>query len=186
MLEAPVEFFDHAGRIGAEQEMFLVDAAGRPASKAMEILEDLPDPRFVTELARYNLEANLTPLDFDGDCLSRLESEMDECMALAEMAARKHGAHVYLGGILPTLRQEDLTLANMAPNPRYFALNDAVRALRGGDFHFRIKGLDELELVHDNVMVESANTSFQIHFQVSPETFAPYHFSQSAFSNLIR
>jgi hypothetical protein len=115
MLEAPVEFFDHAGRIGAEQEMFLVDGAGRPSSKAMEILADLTDPRFVTELARYNLEANLTPLDFDGDCLSRLEAEMDECMALAEMAARKHGSHVFLAGILPTLRQEDLTLANMTP-----------------------------------------------------------------------
>ena len=180
MLDAPVEFFDHAGRIGAEQEMFLVDDAGRPAPKAMEILQDLTDPRFVTELARYNLEANLTPREFDGDCLSRLEGEMDECMAMAELAARKHGAHTFLCGILPTLRQEDLTLSNMAPNPRYFALNDAVRALRGGDFHFRIKGLDELELVHDNVMVESANTSFQIHFQVSPETFAPmYNLAQA-------
>lgn len=180
MLASPAPVFDHAGRIGAEQEMFLVDGAGRPAPKAAEILAEIGDPRFVTELARFNLEANLTPRDFDGDCLSRLEEELDECLAKAEGIASKHGAHVFLAGILPTLRQEDLSLENMSPNPRYFALNDAVKALRGGEFHFRIKGLDELELIHDNVMVESANTSFQIHFQVSPEAFAPmYNLAQA-------
>ena len=163
--------FEVAGRIGAEQEMFLIDPGGRPASKAAEVLADLDDPRFVTELARFNLEANLTPRNFDGKCLSAMEAEMEEVMTLAEEATARHGCEVLLAGILPTLNQDDLGLHNMSPNPRYRALNDAVKALRGGDFHFRIKGLDELELHHDNVMVEAANTSFQIHFQVDPGSF---------------
>ena len=33
-------------RIGAEQEMFLVDESGRPASISVEILEKLNDPHF--------------------------------------------------------------------------------------------------------------------------------------------
>jgi CBS domain-containing protein len=79
---------------------------------------------------------------------------------------------VLLVGILPTLRKSDLGLDNMTPNPRYFALNRAMSKLRGGDFHVLIKGLDELETTHDNVMLESCNTSFQIHFQVAPKEFA--------------
>src|SRR4029077_6207470 len=34
-----------------------------------------------------------------------------------------------------------------------------------------IKGLDELQLTHDNMMMESCNTSFQVHFQVDPSEF---------------
>ena len=59
----------------------------------------------------------------------------------------------------------------MTPNPRYYALNKAITALRAGVFDTRIKGVDELSMQHDNVML-GANTSFQIHFQVGPEEFA--------------
>ncbi|MEM9692273.1 MAG: hypothetical protein AAGA56_07000, partial [Myxococcota bacterium] len=63
-------------RIGAEQEMFLVDSSRQPASRAVEILRELEgEERVTTELARYNLEANLTPLVFGGDCLRVLERE---------------------------------------------------------------------------------------------------------------
>ena len=61
---------------------------------------------------------------------------------------------------------------SMTPVPRYRALNDGLRKLRGNEFHIVISGLDKLNLKHENVMLESANTSFQIHYQVSPEEFA--------------
>ena len=60
-------------RIGAEQEMFLVDASFDPAPVAMEVLADLDDPRVTTELGRFNLEFNLDPLPLGGDCLARME-----------------------------------------------------------------------------------------------------------------
>jgi CBS domain-containing protein len=44
--------------------------------------------------------------------------------------------------------------------------------MRGGRFESLIKGLDELRVVHDNVMMEACNTSFQVHFQVGAEEFA--------------
>ena len=37
---------------------------------------------------------------------------------------------------------------------------------------FTINGIDQLSVQHDNVMLEACNTSFQVHFQVSPENFA--------------
>jgi CBS domain-containing protein len=60
----------------------------------------------------------------------------------------------------------------MTPNPRYHLLNRVLRHMRGGEFHTYIKGVDELNLRHDNVMLEACNTSFQVHFQVAPDEFA--------------
>ncbi|MEM6991629.1 MAG: glutamate-cysteine ligase family protein [Myxococcota bacterium] len=159
-------------RIGAEQEMFLVDESMSPAPLAPEVLAKLDDPRLTTELARFNLEANLSPRVYGGDCLRAMEDELIEVMGVARGAARAAGARVLLTGILPTLRMDHLGLDNMTPNPRYHALNRAMARLKGGAFHVLIKGLDELETTHDNVMLESCNTSFQIHFQVGPDEFA--------------
>ena len=90
----------------------------------------------------------------------------------ARTAAESVGAMLVLTGILPTLRQRDLGLDNMMPNPRYLALNHAMTQLRGGVFQFAIKGIDELNTTHPNVMLEACNTSFQIHFQVGAHEFA--------------
>ena len=167
-------------RIGAEQEMFLVDENFRPAAVAMQVLEHAGDPRLTTEIAKFNLEANLTPQSLGGDCFSRMESELKEVLARASASAKNFGADVLMAGILPTLRQSDLTLENLTPAPRYHQLNDSVIRLRGGPFSIHIKGLDEINLMHDNVMMESCNTSFQIHFQVNPKEFAPlYNLAQA-------
>src|SRR3954454_10714541 len=58
-------------RIGAEQEMFLVDSSMHPAGRAVEVIEEARDGRLTTEIGRFNLEANLTPRLFSGDSLSR-------------------------------------------------------------------------------------------------------------------
>jgi hypothetical protein len=55
-------------RIGAEQEMFLIDGNFRPAPISMEVLSLANDPRLTTEIAGFNLEANLTPLHLSGSC----------------------------------------------------------------------------------------------------------------------
>lgn len=159
-------------RIGAEQELFLVDRRWRPAPLAIEMMERLADEHFTTELARFNLEFNTDPATFGGDCLREMERQMNSLLDKARAAAHELGAEVVMAGILPSLEKSDLTLANMTPKPRYFALNDAMRRLRGSDYSFYIKGIDEILISHDSVMVEACNTSFQAHFQVGPAEFA--------------
>ncbi|MEL7371068.1 MAG: hypothetical protein AAFN74_19260, partial [Myxococcota bacterium] len=167
-------------RIGAEQEMFLVSSGMRPAPVAMEVLEAAKDLRLTTELARFNLEANLSPRRFEGDCLRELHGEIDDVLAVARRQAKALNADVLLAGILPTLRLDDLGLDNMTPNPRYLALNNAMFKERGGDFQVSIRGLDELRISHDNVMLESCNTSFQLHLQVDPDEFSTmYNIAQA-------
>jgi CBS domain-containing protein/gamma-glutamyl:cysteine ligase YbdK (ATP-grasp superfamily) len=159
-------------RIGAEQEMFLVDQYGRPAPIATEVLEAVGDPHFTTELARFNLEFNLDPQIFGGSCLRDMEWQIGELLGRAREAAQCCGGDVLLTGILPTLRKTDLEMINMTPNPRYYALNEAMNRLKGGAYEFFLQGKDELHLHHDSILVEAANTSFQVHFQVAPKEFA--------------
>ncbi len=172
MLAQPGLFESGVRRVGAEQEMFLVDRAMRPKMSAPKLLEELPDQFFKPELGQFNLEANLSPQEFQGDCLSRMERELTELIAQAQEAALAHGARVVLTGILPTLDKSDLRLDSMMPIPRFHQLNQVMKDLRGGEFRTLIKGLDEFQTTHDNVMLEACNTSFQMHFQVGPEEFA--------------
>src|SRR5262245_57255302 len=62
-------------RIGAEQEMFLVDRAMRGAPVNCEVLRQAKEPRLTTEIGRFNLEANLSPRRFEADCLSQMHAE---------------------------------------------------------------------------------------------------------------
>jgi len=167
-------------RIGAEQEVFLVDGNMRPAPISLKVLDCAKDSRLTTEIARFNLEANLTPLPLTGGCFQQMEQELNELLSLVRKSAETFGADVLLSGILPTLQKSDLTLENLAPIPRYSQLNEGVMRLRGGPFAIHIKGLDELQITHDNVMMESCNTSFQVHFQTSPAEFADaYNMAQA-------
>ncbi|HEX6201071.1 MAG TPA: glutamate-cysteine ligase family protein, partial [Thermoanaerobaculia bacterium] len=165
-------FENDVRRIGAEQEMFLVDREGRPAPMAERVLATLADPHFVHELALFNLECNLDPLVLESDCLSRFEHQLRGLLAKARAAAAEHGCRIVLTGILPTAEASDLVLENITPNPRYHALNEAILRLRRGPFDIRVKGFDELIMRAESVMFESCNASFQVHFQVRPEEFA--------------
>jgi len=159
-------------RIGAEQEMFLVNEAFRPSATAVEILEELEGP-FTTELALYNIEANVEPRLLGGRCFSELEARLEALVGEVRRVARRHDADVLLTGILPTLSKSDVSLANITPRARYYALNEALKQMRGGEpYRLRIQGTDELNIEHDSVMLESCNTSFQVHLQVDPDEFA--------------
>lgn len=159
-------------RVGVEQEMFIVDAQCRPMPIAHELLAALADPRFTTELARFNFEVNLAPQRLGGSFLRGLEADLEDVLATAGRGAAAFGANVLLTGILPTLRQEDLGLENLTGEARFRQMNDAITRLRGGSFPVRIEGIDLFDVVHDSVMIESANTSLQLHLQVGPDEFA--------------
>jgi CBS domain-containing protein len=168
-------FEEDVRRIGAEQEMFLVDSAMRPAPIATEIIEEARDGRLTTEIGLFNLEANLTPRDFGGDCLSLMENELGEIIDVVRNAAASLDASVVLAGILPTIQQSDLTHDNLTPNPRYDQIDRVVTKLHGKDRIIQIKGLDELQLTLQDTFIEFCNTSFQIHLQVGAKDFVRYY-----------
>jgi CBS domain-containing protein len=169
-------------RIGAEQEMCLVhNKTLKPACINMQVLEKLTDaPWCVTELAKFNLEVNLNPREFVGDCLSQMEAENMHYLARIQEVLDGFDASIVLCGILPTLRKHDLDMQNLTPKDRYFALMSAIqRHLLGTTFELRVEGIDELLVKHDSPLLEACNTSFQVHLQVSQQDFVKmYNLSQ--------
>src|SRR5262249_30323800 len=159
-------------RIGAEQEMFIIDPTWAPARGALKLIERLRDDHYTTQLGQFQLEAHCDPQLLAGDGLSRLQAQLDDLVERARKAAAEVDMDVVLMGILPTMRKSDLGLDSMVPSPRYRALNQVVTEMRGGRFEFSIKGLDELIIDHDSVMLEACNSSFQVHLQVAPDEFA--------------
>jgi CBS domain-containing protein/gamma-glutamyl:cysteine ligase YbdK (ATP-grasp superfamily) len=159
-------------RIGAEQEMFLIDETWAPAKGALQMIDRLKDEHYTTELGMFQLEANCDPQVLTGHGLSQLHAQLDGLVERARRAAADAGLDVVLMGILPTMRKTDLGIDNMVPSPRYLALNKVVTDMRGGRFEFSIKGLDELIIQHDSVMLEACNSSYQVHLQVEPSEFA--------------
>ncbi|MGP1347005.1 MAG: CBS domain-containing protein [Phycisphaerales bacterium] len=167
-------------RIGAEQEVVLVDSAWMPAPVNDLVLSSIDDPHYTVELARFNVEINLDPLSFSGDCLGVLEFQLSDLLARLRIAAREHDVAPVLAGILPSLAKQDLAIENITDRPRYHELNRALNRLSGGAYELSLKGLDELHVTHDSVMLEACNTSFQIHFQVNPADFArKYNIAQA-------
>lgn len=160
--------------IGAEQELFLVDADGRPRMTAAEILGEMSDPRVTAELGLFNLELNLDPVPLGPGCLRRMELELEELLERLAQTASSRDTRILLTGILPTLDPSHLHERNMTPKERYAELDQALRELRG-DCELSIKGIDELRLSHPNVMPEACNTSFQVHLEVGGEDFARYY-----------
>jgi len=158
-------------RIGAEQEFCLVSKDWRPSKNAAIVLEAINDPHFTTELAKYNLEINLDPLELKGDCFSIMESQLDRLLTKANNIAKPFDSKVVLSGILPTISQHHLRPDYLADRPRYHALNRQLMKMRGSHFYLHLMGVDELSIRHDSVLYEACNTSFQMHLQVTPDDF---------------
>ncbi len=154
-------------RIGAEQELCVVNKNFRPSLNALKILEKINDPHFTTELALFNLEINLDPIELSKNSFSELETTLTKLLEKAEKAANYFDDDkILLSGILPTLKKKDLVFKNMTPYDRYKILNEAFKSVRGGDFKLRIRGVDELIINHESILFEACNTSFQVHLQI--------------------
>lgn len=158
-------------RIGAEQEFCIVTKDWRPGKNSDAILKAINDPHFTTELAKYNLEINLDPVELKGPCFNFVENQLQLLLNKADEVAKSMDSRVLLTGILPTISQNHLKLEYITNRPRYKALNHKLMHLRGSHFHLHLMGVDELTMSHDSVLFEACNTSFQLHLQIEPSDF---------------
>ncbi|WP_437206235.1 glutamate--cysteine ligase [Planctomicrobium sp. SH664] len=153
--------------IGLELEAWLVDATGAPQPRNAEFLRSMDSPLVVAELARHTIEFNVEPQPLTGIALRLMQKDLSETWQAAQRVAGEHELQVAAIGILPTLQLEHLTLESMSDSQRYRALNEQVlRLRRGRPLQIRIDGQEKFRLEHHDVMLESAATSLQIHFQV--------------------
>lgn len=158
--------------IGAELELHLVGADGRPAPVNRAVLAAALDERVTLEINRYNIEINSRPLPLAGRPFEKMAAELSGAFDVTRAAAREHRADVVMIGILPTLTEEDLHSSALTDGRRYRALSAGIRRNRGEPVTVRIEGADVLDVMTDDVTFEGANTSFQVHLRVDPARFA--------------
>ena len=159
----------HMPMAGLELEAWLIDGNGRVAPRNEEFIARVGSGDVVTEIGRFNIEMNVPPRLVRDDGLARLGADLQAHWDLCCKVAADMGLQVVSIGILPTLADADLKLQNLSAQARYKALNQQVHRLR----HGRSNGVDidgphgaHLHCEHDDVMLEAAATSFQVHLQL--------------------
>ncbi|MEQ8407041.1 MAG: glutamate--cysteine ligase [Gammaproteobacteria bacterium] len=160
---------------GAELELYIVDGQGRPLHVNQEIQKQLNDPQLTLELNRYNLEYNFSPCMIKDHCFAKTEAEALKAINKINACAAQWEGKVVPVGILPTLQQSDTGYHAMTPLDRFEALTKALTEIRGGPFTIALEGEETLQLAMDDVTLEGANTSFQIHLRVPPEEFTDFY-----------
>src|SRR3712207_1418682 len=152
---------------GLEIELNLMDADAEPAMRNAEVLANLADPTFQTELGQFNLELNARPRLIAGSGFADYEQDLLDSLARAEDRAGKADSTIVLVGILPTLTPRHLVLGNLSANERYRLLNDQIAGARGEDFSLDIRGVERLQTANDSIAPEAACTSVQFHMQIA-------------------
>jgi gamma-glutamyl:cysteine ligase YbdK (ATP-grasp superfamily) len=160
--------------IGAELELFLVDRRGHPLPENATVRGRVDDPRLTVELDKFNLEVNPSPSSLAGRPFEALDRELRSVLERVEAVAGGCGGRVAMIGILPSLRPDDLRRESITDSPRYRALDHSMKRLRREPVRVRIQGTDPepVSLVRDDLGLEGANTSFQVHLRVDPGDFA--------------
>ena len=164
------KFSSLSNRAGFEIESWLVDEQLYPASINETFLKKLNSPLASPELASFNVELNSTPCDLTADVLTQMQHELDKTWQECKETAKELHSDIVMVGILPTLDNDVLHLANMSKMKRYRALNrEVLHRRKGRPLVFDINGVEHLKVTHRDVMMEAAATSFQIHLQVNLE-----------------
>lgn len=169
--------FAESGYVGGfELESWLVDHNYFPAPINEAYLTRLNDPLVVPELSKFNVELNGTPQPLLGNALSRMEAELTRTWQRCLDVAHELDASLVMIGILPTIHESQMVLKNISPLNRFYALNEQVLLQRAGKpITINIAGREHLDIVHQDVMLEAATTSFQVHLQTPASQAVRYY-----------
>jgi len=160
----------HPQKAGYELEVWIVDKQANPAPLNDTFLKKLNNNLVSPELSRFNIELNGEPENLNNKALSNLHASLNKSWQHCKTVANDFDASLIMIGILPSVTAEQLVLKNMSNMKRYFALNKQVLEQRNGKPLFLdIVGHEHLKSEHSDVMLESATTSFQLHWQIPIE-----------------
>ena len=126
---------------GLEIELNLIDRECEPAMRNAEVLADLADPTFQTELGQFNLELNVPPRLIAGDGFGDYEQQVRGRLQHAdERAAASPTPGWCSSASCPRSRRTHTVLDNLSANPRYRLLNEQIVGARGEDIDARHPG----------------------------------------------
>jgi hypothetical protein len=112
-------FDNKVQRIGAEQEVTIVDDKMRPSCCALDLLEHIDHKNYTTQLSQFNLEMNLDPLKLEKGCFAKVEKDLHAHIDHFKKVALFKNRYFTFAGILPTVERPDFDLENITPYPLY-------------------------------------------------------------------
>lgn len=151
---------------GFEIEAWLIDDDMQAAPNNVSFLQNLNDPLAFPELAKFNIELNGVPKKLTADVFSVLHKNLLATWDKSCRHAKELDNHILIIGTLPTLTPSSMTLSNMSDMNRYRVLNEQILKARGKPINLDIVGVEHLKFDHNDVMLESATTSLQLHTQI--------------------
>jgi hypothetical protein len=160
--------------VGLEIEFNLVDKSGYPAMTNADVLAMIADEAWATELGKFNIELAAAPEVLSGKVFTSMQSSLGGILHRVTELVEPTGTRLAMIGILPSLRETDVSEDSISFNPRYKLLNDEILSARGEELRILIEGQDRLLTYMDSILAEAACTSLQCHLQVSPDTFASH------------
>jgi gamma-glutamyl:cysteine ligase YbdK (ATP-grasp superfamily) len=170
------KFYFDRPTLGLELEAWLVTPDFVPAPLSEEFVAKVNHPFVVPEISRFNFELNSDPYALSAHVFSQMEKDLAKLWKQCEDKAQAMGLKALIIGTLPTLRDHMLTMDQLTPKKRYFALNERVMQLRQGEpICLDIEGKDHVHLVHQDVLTECAATSMQIHYSIPTDLAAKYY-----------
>lgn len=158
--------------LGAELEMYIINDLGEPVSLNHEILAEADDEQLTLEINRYNLEYNLRPYSLPEKPFQATERDICQQLSKLNNIASEYSARVIPIGILPTLNGSHFGPKWMTDRQRYRTLVEQLFKRRGREFQIDINGDPPLKMEMQDVTLEGANTSFQVHYRVNPKDYA--------------
>ncbi|MGR8920012.1 MAG: hypothetical protein ACU85V_10345 [Gammaproteobacteria bacterium] len=168
---------------GFEVEAWLLDHASFPNPVNERLLAALDDADVVPELSRFNVELNTAVRGFTADTFSEAERDLTALWRRCNDVAHALDTNLVTIGTLPTVREADLSLGNISPLKRYYALNhELLAANRGRPLEIDIAGTERLNTRHTDVMLEAGATSFQVHFKTPAAVAHEYYNASLALS----
>lgn len=163
---------DSIPTLGLEVECWLVDKSFIPNPINDDFLKAANNPMLVHELSKFNFEINTQTQKFMTGAFSTIEQELVQTWNQCIETANRFSAHPLLIGILPTVQSAMLDLKFISSSNRYRTLNERLFELRCGlPLNIDIRGREHFRTILDNLMLEAAATSVQVHIQVTPQSF---------------
>lgn len=171
-----------ATTLGCEVESCLARADGVPAPESENFLQYFASNNGYYEMTKYNVEFEIEPCALAGESFTEMYNTLEHTRRHAARCADMVGAHAMLCGILPSFTEAHFS-SDMITNRLHFrTLEKQLRKLnRERSFSVNIGYGDGLRFEADNLSVEGAATSLQIHLTVDePVSAAFYNAAQIA------
>ncbi len=169
-------FTDEDGVCGLELEACIVDKNYLPSPCNSELLERVDSLFMVPELAKFNIEFNSNPYPIGKNVFQHLLDELNTEWTQCQEHAEKMDKEVIAIGILPTIQNEIISLDTISSLQRFIAIDNQLKHLRKNKpIRIDIMGNDHLSLIRNDIMLEAAATSLQIHLQVNPKRAARFY-----------